>query len=984
MLYNVKAVLFDLEVVIVFTERLHFSAWKRLASEQGWRFDQAIHHQLRGMCCMDSLGVILSANGISLSRTDRLNLAGRKNGYYADSLAKIKDDSLYPGVIPFIRSLKARGLLIGLCSDSCNAAMVVDRLGIEELFDCIVTCEDVTKPKPDPEIFEKAAKRLNRHPFNCMVFEHTISGIDAAKNGDFRHVGFSNTGCLLNADQIISDYASIDIDSLIEFGRIQPPEVNGWRIISREFTPSQAQYWESLFCLSNGYMGVRGALEEESVCMANWTHPGCYINGIYETIKFPGHREFPGELDKMDILINLFDWRLITVEIDGESMSLDQGRFLEHYRELNMKDGVLNRALVWESSGGKQVRIESVRLVSMVRRHSAAIRYRVIPLNFSGRIDVISSVGGVTGSIQMNESVKLRHCRSEIIDGDTIFICSRTELSNIDIGLSCAHGVGSGEVNEIRISQKKDVVKFRYRFDSESGKALHLDKHVALTTSLDTDDVAEMESVLLKRVRKDRLEGFDSLLREQKCWWRQAWGSMDIQVRGCDADQQAIRLSIFQLRQNHTKENKRSISATGTSGDNYHGWIFWDTEVFMFPFFLYHDPVAARALLEYRCNTLDGARRRAREIQLPGACYGWSTLDGTENNGYFAASTAQYHVNADIGYAMWHYFQATQDFDFIVTSCIDTLVEICRMFAGLGKFIKMKGNRFCINYVCGPDEYNYHVNNNCFTNLMVQKHINFTLEILDCMSKKCPTKLINLKKRVDLSEEEIVIWRRIEKEMFIPFNNELCIHEQDDGFLYRDPVDVDMLPDNYEFKKSFTELNLGRMQVCKQADVVLFNFLLNEMVPSETKRNNFDFYLSRTKHVSSLSACIHSIMAAEVGRKELVYDLLRQTIYMDLCDLKKNTSSGIHFACTGGAWMVVVNGLAGMRDDSRGLQFNPFIPEEWEGYSFKMQYRGRTFFMEAAEGYATYILLGGEPLTITSKGEKIRLDAIGKKIMQAL
>lgn len=980
MLYNVKAALFDLDGVIVFTDRFHFLAWKRLADEQGWRFDETMNHQLRGVSRMASLNVILIENGVVLSDEEKADLADRKNRYYVESLEQLGKQDLYPGAVDFIQKLKARNVLIGLCSASRNAQTVLDRLNISDLFDCVVTGADIQKTKPDPEIFQMAAKRLNRHPFNCMVFEDAESGIEAAQRGDFRYVGVGDAVHLPNADQVITEYASIDMDALIEFGCVRPPEVDGWKVICRDIIPSQAQHWESLFCLSNGYMGVRGAFEEESACMTPWTHPGTYINGVCETVDFPGDREFPGELDKMDILVNLFDWRLMTVVVDGEPMSLDCGRVLDHCRELDMKIGVLNRSLIWESPSEKQIQIETIRLVSMARRHSAAIRCRVTPLNFSGSIEFVSSVNGAAKTSLLDEFSGLQRRKTEIVDGDTLFMDYRTARSKIDSGLTCAH---SASVGDVRVSQQDDRVEFRYRFDAEQGQAVQLDKHVALASSLETDR-SEIEPLLLTQVRQDRSEGFDVLLQEQAEWWRQAWDSMDIEVAGCEADQQAIRLSLFHLRQNHTEENKRSISATGITGDNYHGWIFWDTEVFMFPFFVYHDPAAARALLEYRCNTLDGARRRAQEIQLPGACYGWSTLDGTENNSYFPASTAQYHVNADIGYAIWRYLQVTQDFEFVAGHCMDSLLEICRMFAGLGKFIEMHGNRFCFNYVTGPDEYNYHVNNNCFTNLLAQKHFSFSLEMLDHMARECPVEFAELKERIDLSEEEIVLWRRIEKEIYVPFNEQLGIHEQDDGFFYRDPVDMDVLPDNYEFKKSYTELNMGRMQVCKQADVVLSNFLLSDEFSPEIKRKNFDFYLPRTKHVSSLSSCIHSIMAAEVGHSEMVYDLLRQTIYMDLCDLKKNTSNGIHFACTGGVWMVVVNGLAGMRDDSNGLQFRPFVPDGWTGYSFKILYRSRNLSVKVATDSVSYTLLDGDPLTIWSNGEELSLAESGEKVTQQL
>ena len=981
MLYNVKAALFDLDGVVVFTDRFHFLAWKKLSDEMGWRFDEVINHRLRGISRMASLEVILSENNVKLSTEERTELCDRKNRYYIEFLEDINSEHLYPGVIDFIEKLKSKGVLIGLCSASRNAEMVLQKLNITELFDCVVSGADIKNTKPDPEIFLKAAKILNRHPFNCVVFEDAESGIEAARRGSFRYIGVGLPEQLPDADETITAYEEIDVDSLIEFGCIHPPEVHPWKVIQRRISAPQCGYWESIFSLSNGYIGVRGAYEEESERLKLWEHAGAYINGVYETVQFPP----PGRIDdlkKMDILVNLFDWRLMTVSIDGCRFSLDCGKIIDHCRELDLHAGVLRRSVIWEHPCGKQIEIQIIRLVSMSRLHSAAIRYTVRPVNFSGAVEIYSAIEGNTHTAQLKEGGPEKKT-VKLVNGDTLFAHYQMNISKLHIALGCSHMVADYNKHEMFVQQEHDRTEYAFRFNLEQGETAQVDKHVCFYSSMDTP-VDAFETTVLNTMSKDSRDGMDLLLSEQGNFWRNAWDMMDITVDGCPEDQQAVRFELFHLRQNHTVENKRSISATGVSGDNYHGWIFWDTEIFMIPFFVYHDPAAARALMEYRCNTLDGARRRAEEIQLPGACYGWSTLDGTENNGYFPASTTQYHINCDIGYAFWRYYNVTQDFKFVAERGFPVLAEICRMFASLGKYIPMHENKFCFNYLCGPDEYNYHVNNNCYTNLLTQKHFDFTLDIYDRMKRECPETLAQLTTELNITDREISSWRQIMKNIYVPFNEKLQIHEQDDGYLYRDPVNMDALPDNYEFKHSFTELNLGRMQVSKQGDVVLINFLLGDQFSSEMKRNNFDFYIQRTKHVSSLSACIHSIMAAETGRNELVYDLLRQTIYMDLCDLKKNTNCGIHFACTGGTWMVVVNGLAGFRDYEDGLHFNPQIPAAWKGYCFKLWYRNRQLEVKVTETEVHYTLLKGNPLIITSQGEALSLQDSGTVITQTL
>lgn len=975
MLYNIKAALFALDSIFVFPDRLHFLAWKKLSDENAWAFDNSLNSRLGGLSRIASLDVILSHNQLNLSDNDREKLADQKNRYFVDYFNKLEIKELQPGVIDFIRRLKKRGILTGLCSVSRNTRMVLEQSQTVPFFDCVVSGEDIQHSLTRSHPFLMAARRLRCHPFNCVAFEVSQTGIDAVRCAGFRHVGIGSADLLPNADETVSNYDKIDVDCLVEFGRVHPPEVDPWKIIqSGKTPPCQIGYWESLFSLTNGLIGIRGSYEEKSESLKAWEHPGSYINGVYETVALPKpDHELIDDLKKKDVLVNLFDWRLLTVRIDGHKFSFDCGTVIKHRRELDMQNGVLRRFIVWESPEGKQVEIEIVRLVSMHRLHSGVIRYVVRPLNFSGQMEIVSSVEANVRPPQLKNGGPRRRS-IQLLDGNVLIAHYQMEFSKLHVVLGCSHAVKNGLTEDYTtsIQQIDDRVEFVFRFDGRQGEQIRIDKHVCLYSSLEVDEPAIAESAY-QTVIRDQTDGLDLLLNEQAEFWRSVWKTSDIEIDACPADQQAIRFELFQLRQNHTVENKRSISATGLTGDNYCGWIFWDTEIFMFPYFIYNDPVGAKALLEFRCNTLAGARRRASEIQLPGACYGWSTLDGTENNVGFNASTAQYHINCDIGYAFWHYYNVTLDFEFISDRGLEVLAEICRMFSALGKYVPMRGNKFCINYVTGPDEYNYHVNNNCFTNMMVQKHFEFFFEMFDRLWKEDHEKASAFCEKLALTDKEISKWRKIAGDMYIPFNEELRIHEQDDGYLYRDPVDMDSLPDNFEFKYNFTELNLGRMQVSKQADVVLASFLLGDRFTPETKQKNFDFYIQRTKHVSSLSACIHSIMAAETGRNELVYDLLRQTLYMDLCDLKKNTNSGIHFACAGGAWMVVVNGLAGMRVGEGGLSFNPCLPEKWNGYRFKAQYRGRLLEVDVTKVSVRYTLLKGEPLAVRSLGASLVL-----------
>jgi alpha,alpha-trehalose phosphorylase len=469
-------------------------------------------------------------------------------------------------------------------------------------------------------------------------------------------------------------------------------------------------------------------------------------------------------------------------------------------------------------------------------------------------------------------------------------------------------------------------------------------------------------------------DGFDALAAEQKAFWDRHWQTVDIEIDGCPADQQAMRFVMYQLRQNHPDDPLRSISATGLTGDNYFGMVFWDTEMFMLPYFLYNEPALAKSLLMYRCQHLDEARQRGRAMGGPGASFPWSTIDGLEANADTLVSYAQYHINADVAYGIWRYFLATGDDQFLYTHGAEVLFETARFMADVGAFVPMKGDRFCINFVTGPDEYNYAVNNNCYTNGMTQFLFEFAAETYERMSRDRPGELEAIRDKTGLKADDVRLWRRCAENMYMPFNEQLGIHEQDDTYLYRDPVNVRAYPQNYEIKQDMSLLQLGRLQVTKQADLILLMVTRGDCFSHEIKQANYDFYEPRTTHASSLSPAMHSIAAAELGRTDPMYRFFRQSAFLDLYDFKGNTPEGVHFACAGGTWMAVVNGFAGLRDWNDGVSFQPRIPDAWNSYRFKLLLRGRRVRIHVSRTHATFTLLDGEPITFTSAGQQVRLS----------
>ena len=974
MKHIIRGALFDLDGVVVFTDKYHYLGWKRLADEQGWSFDEELNHQLRGIPRLASLQVILDHNGVTLSDEEKEAHAGRKNDYYKESLQGINESDLYPGVVGCLTRLKAEGVKLGLCSSSRNAMTVLERLDLARLFDVVVTGHDFERAKPDPEIFLLGADRLGIPPFHCIVFEDAYSGVEAGLGAGMKVIGVGSKEVLPNAPEVIQDYSEIDVPALLDTGRPQTVTPEPWTLGETKVNPKRAQYWESLFALTNGLLGLRGTYEENDEHLREHVYPGMFVNGIYDYEPYNHVISFPGYPPHRHAMLNLCDWRIINLYVDGERFSMFEGRVSEYRRELDMRRGVVTRSLVWESPGGKRIRIKTTRLVSMVRRHSAAIRYEVTPLDFAGTI-TFESVG--KGKVASGE---LEGDHVEVIDGgsrgDLRYFVNKPRTADFRVGMSFTHRltIPGNKAASTELDTEDERFVERFTVDAAEDKTIVLDKHACFHSSIET--AAEMVlSQAMTDVRRAATDGFDVLLAEQTEFWKRYWDVADVEIRGNVADQQAVRFAMFHLRQSNPEDDHRSISACGMTGDHYWGHVFWDTEMYIAPHFLYTRPELVRPLLMYRYHLLDRARQRAREMAGVGALYSWNSISGEECGVVYEAATAEYHLVSDIAFAIHRYVTATDDTAFLFDHGAEILFETARFLADRGKFIPLRENKFCINVVCGPDEYGCGINNNCYTNMMARWHFRFACDVHDRMKEEQPGKFAGLSERIGLKPDEREAWQQAAESMYIPYNEKLGIHEQDDSFLYLDPVDMSKVPRYADLRHDNHPLNLWRMQVAKQADVVLLMFVLGDRFTLEQKRTNYEFYEPRTNHGSSLSPSIHSVVASEIGKPEDAYTYFRHSAAMDLNDFKDNTAGGVHSACLGGTWMAVIHGFAGMRDYDSGLELNPTLPAQWESYRFKLRYRGRLVEVTVSREEATYRLLEGEPLSFKAAGTEVGLSS---------
>ena len=395
----------------------------------------------------------------------------------------------------------------------------------------------------------------------------------------------------------------------------------------------------------------------------------------------------------------------------------------------------------------------------------------------------------------------------------------------------------------------------------------------------------------------------------------------------------------------------------------------------MLPFLTYTSPHIAKNLLRFRYGMLDQARARARELNQRGALFPWRTIDGREASAYYAAGTAQYHINADIMYALRKYVNATGDREFLWECGAEMLVETARLWRDLGFFSSRKGGKFCINGVTGPDEYNTVVNNNTYTNLMARENLRFAAETVEALEGEQPAALKALIRKTGLQPKEVEEWKRAAENMYVPYDAAAGIYPQDDGFLDRQPWDFANTPkESYPLLLFYHPLNIYRCQVIKQADVILAMFLLGDHFSDEDKRRNFEFYDPLTTGDLSLSSCIEAIMALEVGEYQKADDYVRAALLMDLADVGGNVRDGCHIASMGGTWMVLAYGFGGLRDHDGVLSFRPRHPPDGHGsLRFPLTYRGQVLDVEIGAGEAIYSLRAGDELAIRHDGENLTL-----------
>jgi alpha,alpha-trehalose phosphorylase len=766
---------------------------------------------------------------------------------------------------------------------------------------------------------------------------------------------------------------------------LYPPDP--WRIVEARFTPEQADRAETIFSVGNGFIGIRGTFAEGRPTLS----PGTFVNGFHETWDIVHAEEAYGLARTGQTIVNVPDATVIKLYVDDEPLFLPSARLTSYRRILDMREGVLTRDLVWSTPSGKTVHVTTERLVSFEHRHLCAIRYEVTVLDDPAPLVLSSQLINRQDSTPAAEPEEgkadpriAKQFGQRVLNGQVVqsegnrhVIGYRTTNSGMTLGVGVDHVIETGNGHDVHTTVDPDLSKVVVSVDAEPGTPITITKFFTYQRSREVPP-AELADRCHRTLDRALRDGWERLREYQRDNLQRFWERADVQVTAGETTarlQQAIRWNLFQLCQASWRAEGAGIPAKGLTGQAYEGHYFWDTEVYVLPFLAYTQPRIARNLLRHRYMMLPEARARAREMAQRGAMFPWRTINGEEASAYYQAGTAQYHINADIAYAVQKYVNVRGDLDFLVEVGAEMLVETARLWEDLGFY----GDDGCfhIHSVTGPDEYTTVVNDNAFTNLMARMNLLAAARGVRLLHDQRPADYEVLVHDVKLEWAEVEAWERAAEAMYVPYDDARGIHPQDDAFLERERWDLANTPrEKFPLLLHFHPLVIYRFQVIKQADVVLAMFLLGDEFSTEQKRRNFDYYDPLTTGDSSLSACVQSIVAAEIHDERKALRYFRYALLMDIADIAGNVSDGVHIASTAGVWSALVAGFGGMRDLGGRLSFDPHLPEAWEQLSFPLRFRDRQLQVTIAHDRERYELLEGPPIEIDVRGEPrtLRLD----------
>jgi alpha,alpha-trehalose phosphorylase len=743
--------------------------------------------------------------------------------------------------------------------------------------------------------------------------------------------------------------------------------VEPWQVHETRLDLDMLAQSESLFALSNGHIGLRGNFDEGE------PHglPGTYLNSFYEVRPLPYAEAGFGFPEAGQTVVDVTNGKVLRLMVNDELFDVRYGELIDHERILDLRAGTLVRRVHWRSPAGRQVKLVSTRLVSLAQRSVAAIEYVVEALDEFVRVTVQSELVSNEDQPQTSKDPRvaavldkpLEAVDHEVTENRAVLM-HRTRASGLMMSAGMDHEIDVPGRVEVQTEARPDLARTTVICGLRPGQKLRIVKYLAYGWSSLRSRPA-LRDQAAGALAGARYSGWQGLLDAQREYLDKFWDSADVEVEGDPVIQQAVRFGLFHLLQSSTRAERRGIASKGLTGTGYDGHVFWDTEGYVLPVLTYTAPHAAADALRWRASTIDLAKERAAELGLEGAAFPWRTIRGQECSGYWPAGTAAFHINADIAMAFERYRIVTGDHSLEEECGLEVLIETARLWRSLGHHDRH--GVWHIDGVTGPDEYTAIVRDNVFTNLMAAHNLRVAAEACARHPEQAHA--------TGVTTEETAAWRDAANAAHIPYDEELGVHQQCEGFTTFAEWDFQKRH-NYPLLLHEPYVRLYPAQVVKQADLVLAMQWQSHAFTPEQKARNVDYYERRTVRDSSLSACTQAVMCAEVGHLELGHDYAFEAALIDLRDLHSNTRDGLHMASLAGAWTALVGGFGGLRDDEGILSLDPQLPDSFARLRFRLMWQGYRLTVSATHAEVTYTLRdgpGGE-LKIRHAGEDLMLS----------
>lgn len=720
---------------------------------------------------------------------------------------------------------------------------------------------------------------------------------------------------------------------------------DNWLIQEPVFDPDVLHHKETVFTIGNGYLGTRGAFEEG--------YPGerasTLIHGVFDDIPIY-HTE----------LANAPNWINFSIIIDGESFRMDRGLVMDYHRQLDLRTGLLSRRVRWQSPGGKTIDIHFERFASLSDQHVCGLRVRLKALDFSGEVEFRA---GLPGQMDNEGWMHWDWAGQGGIDEQGAYLVVQTRATKISLCEAFHLNVSSPDREIYQYWDSHWMPTVIARVPVEAGSQVTVEKLVTIYTSRDVSNPEEAARAALETAVR---QGYDELRRSNGAVWEKEWEDCNVIIEGDDEADRRLRYSLFQLLiAGPRKDEHVSIAAKSLSGFVYRGHVFWDTEIFVLPFFIYTRPAIARNLVLYRYHTLPGARRKAQANGFEGAMYAWeSAATGDETTPRWIPSPhrsdliriwcgdIEHHITADVAYGVHHYWRITGDDELMRNYGAEIILDTARFWGSRVEWNQEK-NYYEITNVIGPDEYHERIDNNAFTNLMARWNLETALEVFSWLREFDPDKAAELEEQLDLTQERLSHWREVIEKFYLGYDAETGLFEQFEGFFQRKDVDLrDFEPRTKSMQVILGIEGIQDYQVIKQPDVLMMLYLLRSRFDRETVKANWDYYTPRTDltYGSSLGPAIQAALAAQLGDIQAAYQHFIHATRTDLDDVRGNAEEGIHVATAGGLWQAAVFGFGGLEIKADGPVAFPHLPPGWKRLKYRIWYRGERYDFDLQAG----------------------------------